>query len=145
MFRIYKAVVNNEMCRADKVRVCQDNMVFQVKHNNILYRNSFLPIVSIDFSSKEMMTGVNIYFEIKNTTKAFIKIYLILLMLYETVLVEFAFTGKLDTFALLMIPPSMALFSVLLCYFSFKFSCKEVLCIISDAIESEKIRNCSLN
>ena len=111
----------------------EDVLSFSVKDRFGLVYNSFRPDVRMTLIEKDGCSEVEIHCQMKRTARILVCILLLLLAAYTAVMLWFLIKGDLVP-SMLLIPPGMAGFAVLLCNFGLRVSSKWIIAAAQNAI-----------
>ena len=115
--------------------VREDVLSFSVKDRFGLVYNSFPPDVRMLLTEQDGGTGIQIQCRIKRFSRVFAGVLLLLLAAYEAVMLWLLFQGNLDP-AMLLIPPGMAAFMVLLGNCGLRLSSGWIIAAAQNAVNS---------
>ena len=117
--------------------VTEDALSFSVKDRFGLVYNSFRPDVRMLLTEQDGGAGIQIQCRIKRFSRVFAGVLLLLLAAYEAVLLRFLIKGNLDP-AMLLIPPGMAVFMVLLGNCGLRLSSRWIITAAQNAVKSSE-------
>ena len=112
----------------------EDVLSFSVKDRFGLVYNGFRPDVRMLLTEQDGGTGIRIRCRLKRFARIFVCVFLLLLAAYEAVMLWFLIKGDLVP-SMLLIPPGMAGFAVLLCNFGLRVSSKWIIAAAQDAVK----------
>ena len=115
----------------------EDVLSFSVKDRFGLVYNSFRPDVRMLLTEQDGGTGIRIRCRLKRFARIFVCVFLLLLAAYEAVMLLFLIRGNLDP-AMLLIPPGMAVFAVLLGNIGLRLSSKWIIDAAQNAVKSSE-------
>ena len=117
--------------------VREDVFAFSVKDRFGLVYNSFRPDVRMLLTEQDGGIGIQIRCQVKRFTRVFACIFLLLLAAYEAVMLCFLIRGDLVP-SMLLIPPGMAVFAMLLCNFGLRLSSRWIIDAAQNAVKSSE-------
>lgn len=138
-----KKILETVACKHNNLKVIEtqctyvQKIVLSAHTGGYVYYNSFMPIVNIEIREVGCKTQVSVFFELKKSTKIWMKLYSVLLLLSEIVLLVFWMINQLATPALLCLPLGMMTLSYILSTVGLYFSSKRVLGILFVALDCE--------
>lgn len=116
-------------------------IVLSARTGGYVYYNSFVPIVNIEMREVDGKTQVSVFFELQKSTTIFMKLFSMLVLLFEITLLVLWIMNQLTTLALLCFPLGMLILSYALSTVGLYFSSKGVLRILFVALAREDTKN----
>ena len=127
MGAIQAACESSEMYAIRKVRRSAEKMQFLVTTGNWMFRNSFLPQVTVIRQDGERAARVVFECRLPLGVRVILMVYWLLLGVFEVGMLISSFSGAMEPTLLLGLPIGMALFLLLLSFAGFKLSSKAFL------------------
>lgn len=122
---IEESVKNSNGLELIKTDCAQKRLTFSISKTEILYHNSFSPIVSVEIAGYFNDSQVLVKFSLRKSVKALMSIILTFAFIMQIAM--FINLHKLLSFELLFLPAFMMLFSVIISLIGLKVSSNEIV------------------
>lgn len=110
-----------------ETRQISSKITLAVAPDTFLYYNSFSPSVCIMCSEKQHASSIEIWFQLKKSSRIFLSIYLTLALLFEVALLAFVFSGRIITSPVIVLPLMLIFFLYTISFVGLKLSSQKVL------------------
>lgn len=134
--RIMKAVnqESNNMKLVNSSYSGVQKIVISTSTGSILYRNSFLPITTIEIKEENNVLRISMLFELRKSIRILIAIYCLICAFFEMFLTVYVLINNYQFTAPMLMPLGLILFILLLSFFGLKFSSRGVLRVLFDSL-----------
>ena len=136
-------VLNMASCKNNNLKIekeyCDDSqqIILSSNTNSYLYRNAFLPVVSINIRESNGKTNFELLFALRKSVKVFMILYFFLALLFELILLVQCVTEHLSMSAIVFLPLGILICSYALCTLGLFFSSKRVFEILFSSLNDE--------
>lgn len=115
--------------------LCHSNLCFEVKQENYIFKNAFLPVGVISFNENEDSVFVRVKCGLKKAVKLFITVYMMIAILLEIALLVSCFAGQLSATGLVFIPLFLIIFLYSISFLGFTISVKVFICELKNIVQ----------
>lgn len=118
--RICKKMITSQSFNIKDSDKGNSRIIVARKKNNILFVNSFSPVVTLSFFENACGTRVRVNFQLMSAVKVILCIFVIVAIAFETCLINLYLQNNLASPFLMLLPPLLAVYALLLCYFGLR-------------------------
>ena len=117
------------------IKIADDvkNRIIAIKRkNDVLFINSFLPVIRIDFCKNDCGTGIRTTFQLRRMVKVLLCIYIIVAIAFEVCIINLYLQNDLASPFLLLLPILLVLYALVLSYLGLRTMSRHIKsCLLS--------------
>ena len=117
------------------IKNVDDHVVATRKNKNILFFDSFSPLIEVVFCEASDKTKVSLNFKLRLAVKILMSIFVLVALIFEACLIGLCFNGGLASPFLLLIPVLLAVYAWAMPFFGFRVVSNSIKRKISGGLE----------
>ena len=124
--RICNKLLTEQLFVLTNTDVDCNGIIATKKKNNLLFINSFSPVVRIDFCETNHSTEISVNFQLRGITKALLYVYIIMAISFEICIINLYLHNNLTSPVLLLLPFLLVLYALTLSYLGLRVMSKPI-------------------